>query len=89
MTNEEKSKKIAEECGILSYYGFIKRKDYNKEECVKAAMKMAKWKDEQLYLLIDAIDHAYLKTDGTYGDLSYEVSDKVKYLKSSLKQPIK
>ncbi len=44
--------------------------------------------DEQLYLLIDAIDHAYLKTDGTYGDLSYEVSDKVKYLKSSLKQPI-
>lgn len=52
------------------------------------AMEMAKWKDEQLYLLIDAIDHAYLKTDGTYGDLSYEVSDKVKYLKSSLKQPI-
>ena len=48
-------------------------------------LKMAKWKDEQMYLLIDAIDHAYLQTDGTYGELSYEVSDKVKYLKNQLK----
>ena len=51
----------------------------------EAALKMAKWKDEQMYLLIDAIDHAYLKTDGTYGELSYEVSDKVKYLKNQIK----
>lgn len=33
-------------------------------------------------LLLDSIDHAYLKTDGTYGDLSLEVADKVNYLKS-------
>ena len=50
-----------------------------------ACIDMANWKNEQIWLLIDAIDHAYLKTDGTYGDLSYEVSDKVKYLKSILK----
>ena len=32
-------------------------------------------------LLLDSIDHAYLKTDGSYGDLSMEVVDKVEYLK--------
>lgn len=48
-------------------------------------LEMAEWKDKQIYLLIDAIDHAYLQTDGTYGELSYEVSDQVKYLKKQLK----
>ena len=30
--------------------------------------------------LIDRIQYAYLETDGTYGDLAYVVSDKVKYI---------
>ena len=51
-----------------------------------SVIDMAQWKDKQMYLLIDAIDHAYLKTDGTYGELSYEVSDKVKYLKNQIKK---
>lgn len=43
-----------------------------------------KSKDKQLWLLIDSIDHAYLQTDGTYGDLALEVVDKVKYLKDQI-----
>ena len=37
-------------------------------------------------LLLDAIDHSYLQTDGTYGDLSKEVSDKVRYIKNKKSQ---
>lgn len=36
---------------------------------------------ELINLLLDSIDHAYLQTNGTYGDLSLEVVDKVEYLK--------
>lgn len=32
-------------------------------------------------LLLDSIDHAYLQTDGKYGDLALEVVDNVEYLK--------
>lgn len=34
--------------------------------------------------LIDRIQYAYLKTDGTYGDLASVVSDKVKYIEKLL-----
>ena len=55
-------------------------------ECFDAALRMGAWVRSkmllELNLLLDAIDHAYLQTDGIYGDLSYEVSDKVEYLKS-------
>ena len=37
--------------------------------------------NNRINLILDAIDHAYLQTDGTYGDLSMEVVDKVNYLK--------
>ncbi len=40
------------------------------------------WKDKQINLLLDAIDHAYLQLDGSYGDLALEVVDQVEYLKS-------
>ena len=36
---------------------------------------------ELIDLLLDSIDHAYLQTDGTYGDLAYEVADKVEFIK--------
>lgn len=68
MTNIEKANEISRECSTP----------------VRAALMMAKWKDDQLRILLDAIDHAYLQTDGTYGDLSYEVSDQVKHLKRQL-----
>lgn len=32
-------------------------------------------------LLLDSIDHAYMQTNGKYGDLALEVVDKVEYLK--------
>ena len=55
------------------------------EELIKSVIKSTiEFKDEQINLLLDAIDHAYLQLDGDYGDLSYEVSDQVKYLKSIL-----
>lgn len=80
MTDEEKAIDIAE--GNTRYYGG----EYDSfKECKQSALDMAKWKDKQLWLLIDAIDHAYLQTDGTYGELSYEVSDKVNYLKQVMK----
>lgn len=34
--------------------------------------------------LLDRIQYAYLKTDGTYGDLASVVSDKVKYIEKML-----
>lgn len=34
--------------------------------------------------LLDRIQYAYLKTDGTYGDLASVVSDKVKYIEKLL-----
>lgn len=34
--------------------------------------------------LIDRINYAYLKTDGTYGNLAYVVSDKVKLIEKTL-----
>lgn len=34
-----------------------------------------------LAMLIEAIDYAYLKTDGKYGPLSVIVADKVRYIK--------
>lgn len=37
---------------------------------------------ELIDLLLDSIDHAYLQTDGTYGDLAYEVADKVEFIKN-------
>ena len=42
--------------------------------------------NELLNLLLDCIDHAYLQTDGTYGVLSYEVSDQVRYVKNELQK---
>jgi hypothetical protein len=75
MTNKEKALEIAKNSEQYFYH--------NEYECgLACALQMAKWKDEQMKLLLDAIDHAYLQTDGTYGELSYEVSDKVKYLKT-------
>ena len=78
MNNIDKAKEIAQNAKDYFYH--------DEYECgLACALRMAKWKDEQIYLLIDAIDHAYLQMDGTYGELSYEVSDKVKYLKNQLK----
>lgn len=34
--------------------------------------------------LLDRIQYAYLKTDGTYGNLAFVVSDKVKYIEKLL-----
>lgn len=34
--------------------------------------------------LIDRINYAYLKTDGTYGNLAHVVSDKVKLIEKTL-----
>ena len=84
MNNTEKAKEIAESC----YSKRTKDIPANRvgQLIIKqACLEMAKWKDKQLYLLLDSIDHAYLRTDGTYGELSYEVSDKVKFLKKQLK----
>ena len=89
MTNEEKAKELANE-----YQDYIHKckinlqlENQSKEEiskhCVKAAaIEMAEWKDQQINLLLDAIDHAYLQLDRSYGDLALEVVDKVEYLKS-------
>ena len=70
MTNEEKVDSM-----LKFFHGNRTLKDL--------LLEMAEWKDRQMNLLIDAIDHAYLQTDGTYGELSYEVSDQVKYLKKT------
>lgn len=82
--NEEKAKEL---CGCCSGCTFSCKDRLNckAEDKYNIAMKMAAWKDEQINLLLDAIDYAYLKTDGTYGDLAFVVADKVEYLKS-LKQ---
>lgn len=78
MNNIDKAKEIAQNAKDYFYH--------DEYECgLACALRMGKWKDEQLYLLIDAIDHDYLKMDGTYGELSHEVSDQVKYLKNQLK----
>lgn len=71
--NKEKA-----ECIANSYDG----DQISTEDIVTACMGMAAWKDEQINLILDAIDYAYLKTDGTYGDLALVVADKVEYLKS-------
>jgi hypothetical protein len=81
MTNEKKAIDIAED--NTRYYGGGEYDSF--KECKQSALDMAKWKDKQLWLLIDAIDHAYLQTNGTYGGLSYEVADKVNYLKQVMK----
>ena len=55
------------------------------EELIKSVIKSTiEFKDGQMNLLLDAIDHVYLQLNGDYGDLSYEVADQVKYLKSIL-----
>lgn len=84
MTQEEKIKEIIKISDTNQLYDVV---DFNAlhESLHEDLIEMAKWKDKQLWLLIDAIDHAYLQTDGTYGELSYEVSDKVKYLKRAMK----
>lgn len=75
MTNEEKAKEIqANDVCCVWNSGC--------PNVYHSALEMAEWKDKQLWLLIDSIDHVYLQTDGTYGDLSLEVVDKVKYLKN-------
>ena len=83
MNDKEKSNRIARD--YESALIWSEDEQSFREVISDACIDMANWKNEQIWLLIDAIDHAYLKTDGTYGDLSYEVSDKVKYLKSILK----
>ena len=77
MTNEEKAKELSDI--------YMPDTGFTREDIYDTAMEMAGWKDEQLWLLIDAIDHAYLQTNGTYGELSYEVSDRVNYLKQVMK----
>lgn len=77
MTNEEKAKELSDI--------YMPDTGFTREDIYDTAMEMAGWKDEQLRLLIDAIDHAYLQTNGTYGDLSKEVSDQVNYLKQIMK----
>lgn len=86
MTNEEKatelSKKYARQYSLDNVVHFDSVFVFSYEDINKALTDMAKWKDEQINLLLDAIDYAYLKTDGTYGDLALVVADKVEYLKS-------
>jgi len=89
MTNEDKIRQIlnCERCKkIVALSGVECNSPCDR---FKELKEMAEWKDKQINLLLDSIDHAYLQTDGTYGDLCYEVSDKVKYLKNILKQPLK
>lgn len=74
MTTEEKAKDIARK-----WYH-----DNAPDTAYRAAIQMAKWKDKQMWLLIDAIDYAYLQTDGSYGDLSPVVSDKIRFLKETM-----
>ena len=78
MTNEKKAKRIALDAQLGKNNGFLETYLIS----YKSAIKMAEWKDEQINLLLDAIDYAYLQTDGTYGDLALVVADKVEYLKS-------
>lgn len=75
MTNKEKANELSIE--IAQEYD---RKDVVGYEC---AVKMAEWKDKQMWLLIDAIDYVYLQTDGSYRDLSPVVSDKIRFLKET------
>lgn len=81
MTNEQKAEEISARYSTSRIIP-------NKEEAAAydAAMQMAEWKDERaselIDLLLDAIDHAYLQTNGSYGDLALEVADKVEYLKT-------
>lgn len=73
MTNDEKK---SYQISVQQGGGYFHYEEYN------GAMAMAIWKNEQINLLLDAIDHAYLQVDGSYGDLALEVVDKVEYLKS-------
>lgn len=59
-------------------------------ECENSALQMYEWTRIQVAkevmdmvskTLIDAINHAYLKTDGTYGDLNNLVADQVEFIK--------
>jgi hypothetical protein len=78
MTNSQKAEDISKDA-------YMPDTGFNREDLYDAAMDMAQWKDEEMWktinLILDAIDHAYLETNGGYGDLSIEVVDKVKYLK--------
>lgn len=76
MTNEEKIEEL------ISEYPINRRSLSYRQGLRYGAHQMAGWKDEQINLLLDAIDYAYLKTDGTYGDLALAVVDKVEHLKS-------
>ena len=79
MTDKEKIEEIL---------GCNKNCKYKSENCHSVCVfygnviEMAKYKDEQINLLLDAIDYIYLQTDGTYGDLALPVIDKINYLKS-------
>lgn len=60
MTNEEKSKEIAEN-NKRTYYVFSRflggdtEEDDSQDECYQSAMEMAKWKDEQFQKFIDSL----------------------------------
>lgn len=63
-------------------------------ECENSALQMYGWARIQVAkevmdmvskTLLDAIDYAYLKTDGTYGDLNNLVADQVEFIKSMRK----
>lgn len=60
MTNEEKSKEIAEnnKCTyyvISRYLGGDTEEYYSQDECYQSAMEMAKWKDEKFYKVLACI----------------------------------
>lgn len=87
MTNVEKSIEISAYNKMtyleLENDGGVYEVD-SESECYKSAMEMARWKDTQLWLLIDAIDYIYMQNDGTYVDLSPIVIDKIRFLKNQL-----
>jgi hypothetical protein len=70
----------------ILHAGNIKLEMQYHKDIEKAFAAGAEWKDGQLKdcldLIIQTVDHEYLRTDGTYGNLSYVVSDQIKYLKS-------
>lgn len=85
MTNEQKAREIANLCDdCLSKC--CDRIACDNRGVYHGAMQMAEWKDKQcselIDLLLDAIDYAYLQTNGSYGDLALVVADKVEYLKN-------
>ena len=83
MANKDKANEIIKDIPQHPYHITYEEviENFTTDQLEECLLDMAEWKDKQINLLLDAIDHAYLQLDGSYGDLALEVADKVKYLK--------